>query len=297
MALPFDSAPLERGELLGERYVLDAPVGQGSMAEVWRAWDEQEQRWVALKIVNELLAPSERAQQRFSREVAAIGRIRHPNVVELLDHGRLDDDERPFLVMEYVPGQTLEVLLEQSPRVALPTALGIARQLLAGLAAAHAQGVIHRDLKPANIVVAGSLADAGSLKILDFGVARMLDIAEEDGEQRLTATGTMLGSPRYMPLEVARGAPDVDHRADIFEAGAVLYHALTGHPPFPAGAIGLVIRAIIAHDMEPLSGERPDLPPAIIEVLDRALAQQPGDRFASATAMLEALERAAATSS
>ncbi len=291
--LPFESAPLERGDVLSERYVLDAPLGEGSMAEVWRAWDEQAACWVAVKIVNELLALSARAQQRFAREVAAIGRIQHENTVELLDHGQLDDEARPFLVMEYVPGQTLAALLEQSPRVSLSMALAIASQLLSGLAAAHAQGVIHRDLKPANIVVAGSLVDdPGSLKILDFGVARMLDIAGDEGQERLTATGTMLGSPRYMPLEVARGAPDVDFRADIFGAGAVLYDALTGHPPFSAGAIGLVIRAIIAHEIVPLAEERPDLAPAFVAVIERALAQRPEDRWPDATAMLDALRAA-----
>lgn len=287
---PFDRDPLERGNVVSERYVLDSPLGRGSMAEVWRAWDEQAERWVAIKIVTELLAPSERARQRFAREVEAIGRIESPHVVRLLDHGTLED--RPFLVMEEVVGETLASYLEANPKVSADVALELARQLLRGLAAAHEQGIIHRDLKPANILLAPNPAQPstlGVLKIVDFGVARIIDIAGEEDELRLTAAGTMLGSPRYMPLEVARGAPDVDGRADIFALGAVVYHALTGHPPFGKGPIGKVVRAIIDHDFPELSAERPDLAADFCAVFDRALGHAPADRWDSAEEMQQAL--------
>lgn len=292
MLPPLGEDSLQRGDVFSDRYVLDGLLGQGSMAEVWRAWDEQAERWVAIKVVAELLAPSERARQRFSREVDAIGRIESPHVVRLLDHGTLEEG-RPFLVMEHVPGETLAAYLERSPKVPAAVAVDLARQLLRGLVAAHAQGVIHRDLKPANIVLASEPLrpdQLGSLKIVDFGVARILDIAgKEEGDPRLTAAGTMLGSPRYMPLEVARGAPDVDARADIFAAGAVVYDALTGHPPFGTGPIGKVIRAIIDHDFPPLAGERPDLSPELCAVIGRALAHTPDERWDSAEQMLAAL--------
>jgi serine/threonine protein kinase len=283
-----DAKPLAEGDWLTPRYQLRTRIGAGSMAEVWAADDHELMRVVAVKVVAELLAPSERARQRFAREVWAIGRIEHPNVVALFDHGTLEDG-RPYLVMEYHRGESLHTLLEREPRLALRKALLITGQLLDGLAAAHACGVIHRDLKPANILLAH--AERGRIiKIVDFGVARILDIAAEEGSERLTATGTMLGSPKYMPFEVARGAPDVDARADIFEAGAVLYHMLCGQPPFLGTAIGRVMRNIIDHNIEPVLSLRPDTPPRLVQMLDRALAHLPDDRYKSARLMRRDLD-------
>ena len=281
--------PLAPGHRLASRYVLRARLGAGSMAEVWLAHDERQGNAVALKVLAELLAPSERAQQRFSREVAAIGRIAHHNVVRLLDHGALPDG-RPFLVMEYHHGETLAQFLEHQGRLGGKAIRSLGNQILAGLGAAHAQGIIHRDLKPANL----QLVDAGeeklSVKILDFGVARIRDIAAlEGGNERLTNTGTMLGSPRYVPLEVARGAPDVNERSDLFEVGAVLYHCATGIPPFSGNTIGEVMRQIVAHQIVAIVDLRPKLNPQLRSLIEKALAHDPKNRFSSADEMRAAL--------
>ncbi|MBW2733386.1 MAG: serine/threonine protein kinase [Deltaproteobacteria bacterium] len=285
-----DVITLDRGVVLHQRYGLQALLGSGSMAEVWLAHDEERKQDVAIKIVAALLAPSDQARQRFAREVAAIGRIHHPNVVRLLDHGTLEDN-RPFLVMDYQGGSTLDNRLQEQGQLAIEEVFDLGCQLAAGLGAAHGEGVIHRDLKPANILlVEDASTTIGQVKILDFGVARMRDIAQESTSQHLTATGTMLGSPRYMPLEVARGADDVDERSDLFELGAVLYHALTGSPPFKGKAIGEIMRKIINHQVLPLQTARPDAPLELVDVVERAMARRPEDRYANTAELQWALD-------
>jgi serine/threonine-protein kinase len=235
------------------------------------------------------LAPSERAQRRFATEGEAIGRIHHPNVISLLGHGSLDDG-RPFLVMEYHPGETLKSYLKGRPPLGPYSAVKLGQQLLDGIAAAHDEGIIHRDIKPANILLARLGSGKRQIKILDFGVARVIDITL-DPDMRLTQMGAVLGSPQYMPPEVARGMRDVDVRADIFGLGAVLYHSLMGRPPFMGATVGEIMRRIAAHEFPSLADERPDAPPALITAIDRAMAHSPEDRFPSARAMREALDK------
>ncbi|MCA9668792.1 MAG: serine/threonine protein kinase [Myxococcales bacterium] len=273
----------------GGRYELESRLGRGSMAEVWCARDDKIGRPVAIKVVSEVLAPSELAHRRFAVEVAAIGRIHHPNVVSLFGSGTLAD-ERPFLVMEYVGGEVLSTYLERKGRVGAYTAWMIGRQLLAGLGAAHAEHIIHRDLKPANVLIAQLPSGHRRIKILDFGVARIIERSVTVEKTRLTQSGTMLGSPRYMCLEVARGATDVDERADIFAVGAVLYDALAGRPPFTGTAIGEVIQKIIHHDFPPLIELRPDLPESLLQAINRAMAHDKQDRFQSAEEMQAELD-------
>ena len=281
------TVPLEAGTRLADRYLLQKQLGQGSMAEVWQAKDQKIGRPVAIKVVAELLAMSDQARRRFANEVQAIGRIHHPNVVALFGHGRAEDG-RPFLVMERVSGQTLQTYIDGRPPLSPHSAVRLASEILNGLAAAHAQAIIHRDLKPANIMLALMPNGKRQVKILDFGVARVID-AGLDPQDRLTKTGTMLGSPRYMSLEVARGSPEVDARADVFALGAVTYHTLTGHAPFEGTAMGQIIRRIIDHDFKPLAEERPDLCAELVAVLNKAMAHQPGDRYSSAQGMLDDL--------
>jgi len=282
---------LEAGMELDERYLLERPLGSGSMAEVWAGRDLRDQSEVAIKVVAELLAPSQQAHLRFEREVRATAAIDHPNVVALRDHGEIEDG-RPYLVMELVSGQSLaDYLKEREELLGAYSAVVLGRQILDGLAAAHALGIIHRDLKPANILLAEREGGRRQVKILDFGVAGVLDIVESP-EARLTRTGTILGSPRYMPFELARGATELDPRSDLFGVGATLYHALTGHAPFLGRGIGEVMKKIMLHEISPLAAERSDLPASLVAVIDRSLAPLPEERHATATEMREALSAA-----
>ncbi len=273
---------LKEGIYLQDRYLLIAPLGTGSMAEVWEAEDDVTKQRVAIKVVAELLAPSEQAHKRFQREMLACGRVNHPNVVALLGHGEVADG-RPFLVMEYVSGQTLGQYLQQHPVLGARSVLILTEQMLKGLEAAHAQNIVHRDIKPANILLARLPTGKLQVKVLDFGVARVLDFTDADA--KLTRTGTMLGSPRYMPFELARGSSTIDPRSDIFSVGAVMYHCLTGNPPIQGSGLGQLMMKILNHDIPPLPPQRPDLDPRIVACVERALGKMPEDRFDSATQM------------
>ena len=273
---------LKEGIYLQDRYQLIRHLGSGSMAEVWEAEDERSRQRVAIKVVAELLAPSEQAHKRFQREMVAAGRIHHPNVVALLGHGEVADG-RPFLVMEFMEGQTLGQYLEQHPVLGGRSVLILTDQILAGLEEAHAQQIVHRDIKPANILLARLPTGKLQVKVLDFGVARVLDFTDADA--KLTRTGTMLGSPRYMPFELARGARTIDPRSDVFSTGAVMYRALTGAPPNQGEGLGQMMLNILNHNIPPLAPQRPDLSPRMVACVECALGKLPEDRFAGAAQM------------
>ncbi len=286
---------LSEGDLLDERYRLGQRLGAGSMAEVWRALDEQQGAEVAVKVLAEILALSQQARARFEREAQSIGSIKHPNVVALLGHGQVEDG-RPYLVMELVAGETLDAYLSaREELLGAYSALVVGTQILAGVGAAHEKGIIHRDLKPANVLLAELPDGRKQVKVVDFGVAGVLDLAAPP-EARLTRAGSMLGSPRYMPLELARSAEDVDVRCDVFGVGAVLYHALTGSPPFPGEHLGEIMKKVMAHAIPPLAEQRPDLPAELVACIERALGHRPEDRYPTAAAMQGALQALLAAS-
>ena len=272
---------LKEGMRLGDRYKLIRPLGTGSMAEVWAARDRMSSDQVAIKVISELMALSAQARRRFEREMRAVGAIHHPNVVEMLDHGQVEDG-RPYLVMELVDGDTFGSYLKQHGQLGARGVLVLVSQVLEGLEAAHDLGIIHRDLKPQNIYLAHLASGKRRVKILDFGVAHLLDFAAEASGGRLTTTGSLVGSPRYMSLEVARGLPDIDQRADIFGVGATMYHALAGHPPFTGSGLGVLLNKIYNHDIPSLAAARPDLPGRLVRCVERSLAHEPGGRHASA---------------
>jgi len=274
---------------LGDRYKLTRPLGRGSMAEVWAALDRLSSDQVAIKVISELMALSSQARRRFEREMQAIGTIHHGNVVAMLDHGQVSDG-RPYLVMELVEGESFGAYLEQHGRIGARGTLALIAQVLDGLEAAHDVGIVHRDLKPANIYLAHLPSGKRRVKILDFGVAFVLDYAAQSEEPRLTSDGSILGSPRYMSLEVAKGSLEIDERADVFGVGATMYHALTGHPPFDAQGIGEILNQIFQHAIPPLAEARPDLPRRLVQCVEKALAQEPQDRYPTAHAMRLELE-------
>lgn len=259
---------MRRGRvLLAGRYRLDVEIGRGGMGEVWRAYDETLARTVALK----LLLPQDTdatAASRFRLEAQTAGRLNHPNVVGVLDFGEYDN--RLYLVMELVEGDSLAGVLNGSGALPAERVARLAAQAAAGLAAAHAQGIVHRDVKPANL-----LLDAhGTLKIGDFGIARFLD----DPGAALTATGQIVGTGLYLAPERALGR-QAGPASDMYSLGCVLYQLLSGRPPFQADtAVALLHQHLDSTPVPPRELGVTGLPPAFENYLLGLLAKRPEDR-------------------
>ena len=262
------------------RYTVTDVVGRGAMGVVYRAHDPALDRDVAIKVVaTNLLGTEERAAylQRFRHEARAAARCMHRGIVAVYDFSEADGN--PFIVMELVKGVELGRIIRARGKIPLAEAVALMRQVLDALGHAHALGIVHRDVKPANVIV---LPD-GSVKIADFGVARLANLAG-------TQTGVVIGTPKYMSPEQALGKP-VDLRADLFAAGAVFYEMLAGQPPF-SGETPAEIMARIIHG-EPAGLGEADLRahPALPPLLERALAKTAAQRFQSAEAFAGALHR------
>lgn len=266
---------------IGEYDVIDA-IGRGKSGLVLRACSPETRQIVAVKILSPHLASDPLTRKRFLREARLAASIRHECVVKTLAvHDRLPT---PYLVMEYVDGDTLQhVIADQGP-LGVERIVRIAAQTARGLAAAHCQGVVHRDVKPANILL---MADTDSVKLTDFGLARAV------GDEVLSSRGTILGTPRYMSPEQARGG-DVDHRSDLFSLGGVLYEMCSGRTPFGADAASAVLQRVCEESPTPLATLNPHLPERMIEITNRLLAKCPDERYQSAdevAQLLEALSR------
>ncbi|WDV56237.1 protein kinase [Streptomyces coeruleorubidus] len=253
--------------LLAGRYRLDVEIGRGGMGEVWRAYDETLARAVAVK----LLLPQDTdatAASRFRLEAQTAGRLNHPNVVGVLDFGEYDN--RLYLVMELVEGDSLARVLSVSGALPAERVAALAAQAAAGLAAAHQQGIVHRDVKPANLL----LDAGGTLKIGDFGIARFLD----DPGAALTATGQIVGTGLYLAPERALGRP-AGPASDMYSLGCVLYQLLSGRPPFQADtAVALLHQHLDNAPVPPRELGVTGLPPAFESYLLALLAKQPEDR-------------------
>ncbi|WMD05873.1 serine/threonine-protein kinase [Streptomyces sp. FXY-T5] len=259
---------MRRGRvLLAGRYRLDVEIGRGGMGEVWRAYDETLARAVALK----LLLPQDTdatATSRFRLEAQTAGRLNHPNVVGVLDFGEYDN--RLYLVMELVEGDSLAGVLNGSGALPAEQVADLAAQASAGLAAAHGQGIVHRDVKPANLL----LDTGGTLKIGDFGIARFLD----DPGAALTATGQIVGTGLYLAPERALGK-QAGPASDMYSLGCVLYQLLSGRPPFQADtAVALLHQHLDSAPVPPRELGVTGLPPAFENYLLGLLAKQPEDR-------------------
>jgi serine/threonine-protein kinase len=286
-----NEAPLRRlgsGTLIGDRYRIDGRVARGGMSTLWAAWDLELARPVALKFVdtygNEGV-DAEELVRRFQREARAIARLRTPHVVQIHDNG--ESEHGPYYVMELLDGEDLHRRLQRVGKLSLREAAVIARQAARGLRHAHAAGIVHRDLKPHNVFLARAY-DEEIVKLVDFGIAKMGEARGEDA----TAAGQLLGSPRYMSPEQARGHRDVDHRSDLWSLAAILFRAVTGRVAFPGSEPGDIIIRICSEAPPVPSRLAPELPAALDAFFGRAFARDRDERFQSAAELAEAFTRA-----
>ena len=260
---------------------LDRLIGEGGFGQVWLARCDSDGQVVAIKVLHLELVRSVDALTRFQRELDAVERLDHPNVVRGLGHGTLPDG-RPYLVLEYIEGPSLREVLHE--RGALPPAemLTILEPLCDALQVAHEAGLVHRDVKASNVILARRNGAVRPV-LLDFGLVKLVD---EVGPG-LTSSRSMLGTPAAMAPEQMRGQP-VDPRTDIYALGLLAYHVLTGQPAF-GGAPGVVQSYLQVHGPRPRPSSKVDIDPAIDEPVARALAPEPGARFANARSFAAAL--------
>ena len=264
--------------VVGERYRVEARIGSGGMAEVYRGFDTVLNRTVAIKVLLPQFARDASFVARFRREAQAAARLNHPNIVGVYDTGA--DDGTQFIVMEFVEGRTLHDFLEAGRQMPVMQAVELTEKLTEAVAAAHAQGVIHRDIKPANVMVTRE----GAVKVMDFGIAR-IETAETAPQ-----TSAVLGTAAYLSPEQAQGMP-VDARTDIYSLGTVFYELLCGRPPFTGDSPVAIAYKQVNEAPEPPSALNPDVPPRLDAVVMKALAKNPANRYQTAGSFAEDLER------
>ena len=273
------------GRIVLDRYEVLRRVGSGGMGAVYVARQLAVGREVALKILRGDLANNEAVRERFRREAEIIGKLRHPNTIQLIDYGETEDG-LAVIVMELLVGLALSDRLKQLGPMAVLDATRIGMQIAQSLAEAHGVGLVHRDLKPANIFLV-EVAGQTHAKVLDFGIARILD----EEATRLTADGQVFGTPRYMSPEQGMATGEVDARTDLYSLGLIIFECLVGQPPFVAQTS---IQYLSAHATLPppkLSEHLPDAPASLEALIDACLVKERADRIQSADAVAEALRR------
>ena len=260
------------------RYRIESVLGRGAMGVIFKAHDPVIDRKVAIKLVRaDLLDSEDRADYitRFQQEAQAAGRCSHPNIVGIYDFALHENN--PYLAMEFIDGVTLNQVAARTTGFTVPEMVDLTAQMLDGLGAAHALGVVHRDIKPANVM----LTQHGRVKVTDFGISRI-------DASALTGAGAVVGTPSYMSPEQCRGEP-VDARSDVFSVGVVLYELLTGSKPFAGKSAHEVWNKLLHEDPPDTATLRPDAPPGLHAVIGRSLAKAPAARYGSAAEMAAAL--------
>jgi len=273
--------PPSHPEMLGRlgRFDIENWIGQGGFGVVYKGHDPELNRAVAIKVLAPHLAASGVARKRFAREAQAAAAISHPNVVPI--HAIESEGDCPYLVMSYVPGQSLQAYVQKHGPLPIKAVVRIAQQIAAGLLAAHRQGLVHRDIKPANILLENGLNRA---MITDFGLARAADDAA------LTQTGWLAGTPFYMSPEQAEGKA-IDERSDLFSLGSVIYFMATGREPFRGDQPLAVLRKIVNERPAPAEQANSDVPRTLSRLIERLHEKQPEDRYQSAEQVSQLLEQ------
>jgi len=278
-ALPAQSVPAESriGQVIADKYRILGLLGRGGMGQVYEARHVVVGRRFALKFLHQHLSRGPDSLSRFLREAQAAGALDSEHIAAVLDFDTASDGS-PFLVMEYLAGESLAAVLAREGALPVARALGILLQVCSGLDVAHRAGIVHRDLKPDNLFVTSSPSGSELIKILDFGIAKLID-ADSDGA--ITNSGVVLGTPFYMAPEQARGERTVDFRADIHAVGVIAYELLSGKKPHPGEGYNAILAHILTQPITPLASLRPDLQPGLVAVIERALASEPARRQSS----------------
>jgi serine/threonine-protein kinase len=263
------------GTTLGDAYRIVRMIGEGGMGRVYEARHTRlGNKRFAVKMLHAEYARQPDVVARFQREAEAASGITHPNVVDVYDVHHTDDG-LPYLVGEFLDGEEFGSFLQRSGKISSALAVRIVRQICRALGTAHARGIVHRDMKPENVFLVGSLPRP-IVKIIDFGISKVGDA----GGTALTRTGMIMGTPSYMAPEQARG-DKVDHRADIYAVGGVLYRALTGKKPFEGDDPSVTLAQVLTEDPERPRAREPSIPQALELVIQKAMAKSPGDRYQS----------------
>jgi serine/threonine-protein kinase len=272
------------GQIVAEKYRLERLLGRGGMGEVYEARHVVVGRRFALKLLHPHLAQGSSAVARFVREARAAGSLESPHIAAVVDFATTSDG-MPFLVMEYLEGRSLGRLLASAGPLPVPRAVSLLLQICRGLEAAHRAGIVHRDLKPDNLFVVSQPDGSELLKILDFGIAKLVD----EPSAQLTHSGAVLGTAFYMAPEQARGEKQVDFRVDLYALGVIAFEMLSARKPHPGESYNAILAHILTQPPESLHGLRPGLPEGLVELVETAMAFEPAARPSSAAAWAASL--------
>jgi serine/threonine protein kinase len=281
---------LNNGDIIDGKYRIVRLLGEGGMGAVYEGENTRIHRRVAIKVLHSAVAENAEAVQRFEREAQAAGRIGSEHIVEVLDLGTLPNGDR-YMVMEFLDGESLSERIRVRGRMAPAELYPLAVQMLEALSAAHNAGIVHRDLKPDNVFLLrtrGGRADF--VKLLDFGISKFNQLSGDSGFS-MTRTGAVMGTPYYMAPEQAKGARDLDQRVDLYAAGVILYEAITGRVPFHAETFNELLFKIVLESPQPVHQLVPDADAAFCDVITRAMAREPAQRFQSAAEFKAALDQ------
>src|SRR5215213_3092030 len=266
------------GTLISERYRIEEKIGSGGMSSVYRAFDPMLERWVAIKLMHRDISNDPDQLERFRREARAVAQLNHPHVVTVIDAG--EDDGAPYIVFEYVEGETLKERIRRLGRLPVSEAVAYAIEIGRALDAAHASRLVHRDVKPQNVLIDRD----GRAKVTDFGIARSLEA------QGLTATGRVLGTTDYVSPEQALGH-EVTGQSDIYSLGIVVYEMLTGETPFKADTQVAVAMRHVRDPLPDVQRRRPEVSAALAAVVERATAKDTERRYRTVDEMDHDLEQ------
>jgi serine/threonine-protein kinase len=278
------------GQLLDRKYRIVRLLGEGGMGCVYEARHELIGRRIAIKFLHPDLALHSDILMRFRREAQAAGALESENIAAVTDFGE-SEDGAPYIVMEFLVGEDLAKLLQRTGPLPIERVIDVTLQACRGLAAAHDQGIVHRDLKPENLFVLRHGDGTDLIKVLDFGIAKL----QRPDAASSTRTGAAMGTPYYMPREQARGQKDLDARADVYALGVIMYELLSGQKPYVGDGYNEILFRILTTTPPSLARLRPELPAALVSLVERAMAPEPAERIASvrelSTALTELLPR------
>ncbi len=284
---PVVSSPVPLGEVFADKYRVDRVLGEGGMGVVVAAHHLELDQPVAIKFLLDDLANNEEGAERFRREARAAAKIQSDHVVRVLDVGVLDSGER-YMVMEYMEGRDLSEEIAEKGTLPIGVATGIILEALDAVGHAHAVGIVHRDLKPANLYLAERPDGSQRVKVLDFGISKSIGSATAE-EMSLTKTSAWIGSPLYMAPEQMQSARDVDHRADIWSLGAILYELIAGRPPYQAESLPQLCNLLITTDPDPIQSLVPSIPEGLAAAIMKCLARDRDHRTASTSELARVL--------